>query len=139
MTMVQPTFTEEIVPERYIIMAFTQRCACCRAVHRYSETYSLANLKTTWNLGKRTTNLHRIDVPKYDLPIEVRQQPERTIPFCHSCNEPTLHDLPPAPVPPKQFIGSTLSPPKPTLVKSTTTGGPKAPRPTIADLAELLK
>jgi len=86
-------------------------------------------------LGKRISNLHRIDRPKYDLPIEKRVMPEKLIPFCHSCYFPTLHDLPPPPVPPRQLLGGLTEPPKPlTTVKREATK-----RPTVADLMELLK
>lgn len=138
MTMIQPLLQDEIIPERYIVMAFTQRCQCCRAIHQWSELYALANIRPFWNAGRKVTNLHRIDQPKYDLPIEVRRQPEKLIPFCHSCNEPTLHDLPRPPTSAKQFLGNLTEALKPVPIKSTSTTKPKS-RPTLADLAELLK
>lgn len=130
------TQQDEIIPSSYVILAFTQRCQCCKAVHHWSETYALASLKSFWDTKSRVSNLHRIDQPKYDLPIEKRVMPEKLIPFCHSCNEPTLHDLPAPPVPPRQVLGLTEGS-KP-ITKSTSTTPLKA-RPTLADLGELFK
>jgi len=131
MTSSQP---DDPVPHSYVILAHVQRCTRCCAVHRWSETYASLSLSTTWSLGKRILNLHRIDQPKYDLPITIRHQPEQQIPFCHACNEPTLHDLPPPPPPPKQLLSGISAP-----IPLRPAPRPAAKRPTLADLTELLK
>src|SRR5262245_12639677 len=136
---------EGIVPHLYLIMRRSQHCECCGATHTWSELYAQTFMRANWGYGKPIVNLRKLDSPpKYNLPIELRSTPPVMIPFCHSCNEPTLsHANPPLLEPPpgaKVVIGaSTLSQVEPrerTKPKSSTS--PRR-RLTSAQLAELLK
>jgi hypothetical protein len=81
---------EAPLPSAYVIVARTQVCDCCLARHTWSETYSLSQSRSRLGLGS-IEQLHAITTPKYRVPIHKRYtlKPER-VPFCHSCNEPSL-------------------------------------------------
>jgi hypothetical protein len=136
---------EGIIPHLYLIMQRSQHCVCCGSTHTWSELYAQTFMRANWGYGKPITNLRKLDgPPRYNLPIELRATPSVSIPFCHSCNEPTLaHANPPLAEPPpgaKVVIGaSTLSQVEPRERAKPKPASKPGRRLTSAQLAELLK
>lgn len=90
----------EVYPRCYVIVAKSQRCACCFTTHEWTEVYAETSYKGRW--GQRlVTQLHAVAWPSrlYNLPIEHRVAKPQFIPMCHACNEPNLDhfDRPPVP------------------------------------------
>ena len=81
---------EAPTPSSYVIVARTQVCDCCHSRHTWSETYSLSLARSRLGMGL-IEELHSIREARYRVPISKRfsLKAER-VPFCHSCNEPTL-------------------------------------------------
>lgn len=115
----------DVLPHAYVIRVRQQRCKCCNALSQFSELYAKTHLRSQLGLGKYITNLRPLmpEGPLYDLPIERELFPVTEIPFCHNCNHPTLHDLPPLPQPPDhlRIVGAPNDPKSPAKGGSTAT------------------
>lgn len=136
---------EPLPPHEYVIVVRTQRCDCCGATHKWSETYALSPLKPRLGLGRAGLELTRIHEPRYRVPITKRNSAliER-VPFCHSCYEPSLANTAnleeiPSPEESQRILNSTLTP-----LAEHTSGRPSGRTPereriTPTQIAELLK
>src|SRR5262245_30261100 len=81
---------EPFIPIKYVTFKRVQGCACCDRVHEWCELFVFCESRSR-NGYSRVENWHRIDWPKYDLPIEQRDEDRCDIvPFCHDCYEPSL-------------------------------------------------
>ena len=133
-------------PHCYVIQHQVQRCVCCHSKHEYSQVFAETMLRSV-QMGRPgyVTNWRAVDWTDghkrlWDLPIKRIEMKPIEVPFCHSCNQPSLAHWPKPPeaVKPQQTLHY---PPKPTPTSET--GIPKAQsrakRHTAADLLEMLK
>lgn len=114
---------DNLVPDRYVVIARRQTCSCCKQTHEWSELYAWVHTKS--HLGYRNiSNLRRIDWPRYNVPVQqVPVARDEQVPFCHSCHEPSLAHNPSMLDPPRQtaqVIGLAPAPAKPYTTKPST-------------------
>lgn len=110
-------------PTAYVVHHTTQVCACCGSSHHHSAVYAETTLRGHW--GSRVLNLHRVPwpCPLLNLPIRIIHLKPTTLPFCHSCHEPSLAAWPDPPRP--ASLGAAL-------------GIPSTPRPANPSLDDML-
>lgn len=120
---------QEAIPLAYVIVKKSQRCLCCSSIHEFSELYLKSHLGPRLGYGKKVLNLHRlVESPKWNLPIEKLQQNLESLPFCHSCNSPSLLDLPSPPSPEKPSIRLASQAPQPPLKANEVSRLNRSPR-----------
>jgi hypothetical protein len=127
---------EDAIPHKYLIWQKSQLCQCCGKLHVWSEIFSVALLRPTLGEGKSVLRMTKIDQPRYNLPIDRREDRPASIPFCHACYQPSLRDFPAPPAPARdsepapKWIGT-----KPTAAKTAAkaTKPAAAPKITFAD------
>lgn len=126
---------KDIAPHAYVVMVHQTRCLNCHTTGTLCATYARTNLKSQWG-HKYITNLRPLKgPPRYNLPIEIRNAPIETIPFCSSCPDPAaiVRGLPYPPVEnPRPVVVSSVSSPE--VPKR-----PKAPAASKTTTDDLLK
>lgn len=131
----------DLIPLSYVIIKKSQQCLCCGAKHEFTELYLKSRAHSHY-FHKSVLNLHRLDrKPQWNLPIETVSQKREDLPFCHSCNLPTLNDLPPPPRPEPTRAPFTIvqTPPRASAARSNTDGRKTSTRPTIDDIFSRLE
>lgn len=117
------------IPSKYRIEEHGQICQCCRSIHKWTLCFAVSISPAKLGLGAPVTQLKPCSRPEWNLPIEHIRAPMTQIPFCHSCNSPSLGDLP---TPPSSF--------QPRKMKDAAPAPKTSPvKHTAADLAALLR
>lgn len=131
----------DLIPLSYVIIKKSQQCLCCGAKHEFTELYLKSRAHSRF-FSRSVLNLHRLDrAPQWNLPIETVPQKREDLPFCHSCNEPTLNDLPPPPQlePTRAPFTVVSSPAKPPETRGEAPTRKPTTRPTLDDIFSKLE
>lgn len=113
----QPAVDREALPVAYTIWRFSQRCRNCGRTHEHSELFERLHIRGQW--GRTLASEYRSmngNVPQYNLPIQLKEEPLKSIAFCHACAASvSLRHLPPVPAierqmpPPPSWCGKGLA------------------------------